>query len=167
MVGEDIAVDLGSVLRTAIRVVNAAFRWPPCSDSRLQRCSRKAGIDRAADRIANNAARPGIQDGRQIDEARRNGDVGNIRDPELVRAIDDPVAGEVREDRIVVIAVSRGNKPLAALGLQVVLASTVRGSLHPEAGQNRGLKLSISGGALHLSIRAMSPLPALPTEIAT
>jgi hypothetical protein len=25
MVGEDIAVDLGSVLRTAIRVVNAAF----------------------------------------------------------------------------------------------------------------------------------------------
>ena len=87
MVGEDIAVDLGSVLRTAVRVVNAAFRWPPCTDSRLQRCSRKAGIDRAADRIANNAARPGIQDGRQIDEARRNGDVGNIRDPELVRAM--------------------------------------------------------------------------------
>jgi hypothetical protein len=46
----------------------------------------------------------------------------NIRDPELVRAIDDPVAGEVREDRPVVIAVSRGHEPPAALGLQVVRA---------------------------------------------
>src|SRR6201987_1077870 len=117
MVGKNIAVDLGGVLRTAIRVVNAAFRWLPCSDSRLQCRNGKTGIDRAADRIANDAARPGIEDGRQIDEARRNGDVGNIRDPELVRAIDDPVAGEVWEDRAVVIAVSRGHKPPAALGL--------------------------------------------------
>jgi len=59
MVGEDVAVDLGSVLRTAIGVVNATFRTPPCSDSRLQRRNGKAGIDRAADRIANDAARPG------------------------------------------------------------------------------------------------------------
>src|SRR5262252_10365476 len=120
MVGKDIAVDLRSVLRTAIRVVNAAFRWPPYSDSSLQSRNGKAGIDRAADRIANDAARPSIEDGRQIDEPRRNGDVGNIRDPELVRAIDDPVASEVREDRPVVIAVSRGYEPPAALGLQVV-----------------------------------------------
>ena len=98
MVGEDVAVDLGSVLRAAIRVVNAAFRRLPCLQSCVQSRNGKAGIDRTADRIANDAARPGIEDCRQIDEARRNGDVGNIRDPELVRAIDDPVAGEVRED---------------------------------------------------------------------
>ena len=111
MVGEDIAVDLGSVLRAAIRVVNAAFRWPPYSDSRLQRRNGKTSIDRAADRIANDAARPGIKDYRQIDEARRNADVGDIRDPELIWAIDDPVAGEVREDWAVVIAVSRSYEP--------------------------------------------------------
>jgi hypothetical protein len=93
------AVDLGSVLRAAIGVVNAAFRRLPCSESRLQRRNGNAGIDRTADCVANDAARPGIKDCRQIDEARRNCDVGNIRDPELVRAIDDPVAGEVLEDR--------------------------------------------------------------------
>ena len=93
MVGEDVAVGLGSVLRTAIRVMNAAFGRLPCSDSRLQRRNGNAGINRAANRIANDAARPGVKDCRQIDEARRNGDVGNIRYPELVRAVDDPVAG--------------------------------------------------------------------------
>ena len=80
------------------------------------------GIDRAADRVANDAARPGIKDCCQIDEARRDGDVSDIRHPELVRAIDDLVPGEVREDRVVVIAISCGPKPPAALGLQVVLA---------------------------------------------
>ena len=45
MLGEDVAVDLGSVLRTAIRVVNAAFRRLPYSESRLQRRNGKAGID--------------------------------------------------------------------------------------------------------------------------
>src|SRR5512137_3146679 len=72
-------------------------------------------IDRAADRVANDAARPGIQDCCQIDEARRDGDVSDIRHPELVRAIDNLVPGEVREDRVVVIAISRGHKPPAAL----------------------------------------------------
>ena len=122
MVGEYVAVGLGSVLRAAIGVVDTTLRRLPCSESRLQRRNGNAGIDRTADRVANYAARPGIKDSRQIDEARRNRDVGNIRDPELVRAIDDPVAGKVREDRAVVIAVSRGNKPPPALGLQVLLA---------------------------------------------
>src|SRR5689334_3468113 len=37
VVGEDIAVDLGSVLRPAIRVMNAALRRLPYAQSRLQR----------------------------------------------------------------------------------------------------------------------------------
>ena len=40
----------------------------------------------------------------------------------LVPAGDDPVTGEVREDRIIMVAVGRGHKPPTALGLQVVLA---------------------------------------------
>ncbi len=41
---------------------------------------------------------------------------------DLVRAVENPLAGEVGEDRTVVVAIGRGNEPLAALGLQVVLA---------------------------------------------
>ena len=60
MVSGHIAVGLGSALRTAIRVVNAAFGRLPCSDSRLQRRNGNAGIDRTADGVANDAARPRI-----------------------------------------------------------------------------------------------------------
>jgi hypothetical protein len=84
VVGEDIAVGFGSVLRPAIRVMNAALRRLPYAQSRLQRRNGNAGIDRAADRVANDAARPGIKECCQIDEARRDGDVSDIRHPELV-----------------------------------------------------------------------------------
>jgi hypothetical protein len=40
MVGEDVAVGLGSVLRTAIGVMNAAFGRLPCSDSRATALQR-------------------------------------------------------------------------------------------------------------------------------
>jgi hypothetical protein len=67
MVCEDVAVGLGSVLRTAIRVMNAAFGRLPCLDSRLQRRDGNAGIDRAADRPAARAVgatiRPAIVHG--------------------------------------------------------------------------------------------------------
>src|SRR5207248_11407324 len=53
VVGEDIAVDLGSVLRPAIRVMNAALRRLPYAQSRLQRRNGNVGIDRAANRVAN------------------------------------------------------------------------------------------------------------------
>src|SRR6266480_12994 len=56
MFGEYVAVGLGSVLRTAIGVVDAPLRRLPYSDSCLQRRNGNARIDRAADRVANDAA---------------------------------------------------------------------------------------------------------------
>ncbi len=47
MVGEYVAVGLGSVLRAAIGVVNAAFGGA-LLESRLQRRNGNAGIDRTA-----------------------------------------------------------------------------------------------------------------------
>src|SRR6266700_205244 len=82
----------------------------------------QACVDRTADRISHHSARPGVEDGGQVDEAGGDCDVGDVRHPELVRAVDDPVTRTIRKDRIVVIAVGRGHKPPPALGLQVVLA---------------------------------------------
>lgn len=60
--------------------------------------------------------------GGHIDEACGDREVGDVRHPDLVWAVEDPMAGEVGKDQTVVVAVGRGHEPLAALGLQVVLA---------------------------------------------
>ena len=64
-------------------------------DGRLQRGDGDAGVHRSADGVADHLARPGIQDGGQIDEAARDGDIGQVRDPELVRAIGNQILGQV------------------------------------------------------------------------
>ena len=51
-----------------------------------------------------------IEDSSLIDEA-GNRDVSDVHHPDLVWVIDDPAAGEVREDRAVVVAVGRGHEP--------------------------------------------------------
>ena len=56
MFGQQVAIGLGGVLRTAIRVVDAALRRLPYSDGRLQSRNGNARIDRAADRVADGAA---------------------------------------------------------------------------------------------------------------
>ena len=57
-------------------------------DRRHERCKGEPGIDPPAERVAHDASRPRIHDRSQIDEAAEDGDVGQIGDPELVRAID-------------------------------------------------------------------------------
>ena len=55
-------------------------------DRRRERRERQPGIDPPAERVADDAPRPYIHDGGQVDEAAEDGDVGQIGDPELVRA---------------------------------------------------------------------------------
>ena len=95
MGGKQLAIHLRRILRPAIGMMDAAFGWLAVSDRSLQRGDRDAGVHRAADRIADHLARPGIQDGGQIDEAARDGDVGQVRDPELVRALGNKILGQV------------------------------------------------------------------------
>ena len=111
-------------LRAAIRMVDAARRGPPRSNGRFERRYGETRIDRSADRIAHDPARPGIEDDRDIDEADSDRDVGDVGDPELVRPVSRDVLGKVGEDRPVMIAVSGGDEALAAPGLQVVFRAS-------------------------------------------
>src|SRR3954453_8560710 len=105
MMGEQLAVSEGGVLRTAVAVMHATRRRGPGADSGIQGGDGETGIDRAADRVTANPAWPGIQDPGDADEAGRNGDVGDVRPPELVRSVRSHVGREVGEDRLVVVAV--------------------------------------------------------------
>src|SRR5215510_14772012 len=121
MLCEQLAVSLAGILRSSIRVMDTAPGRLPGLNSGLQCCNCQTCVDRAANRISDHPARPGVENGSQIDEAGADGDVRDVGHPELVRTVHNPVAGEVREDGPVVVAVGRGHEPLTALGLQVVL----------------------------------------------
>jgi hypothetical protein len=57
-------------------MMDAALAGVAASDRCLQRGNRDAGFHRAADRVADHLARPGVEDRRQMNEAARDGDVG-------------------------------------------------------------------------------------------
>ena len=82
MLGKQSAVDLGGVLRASVGVVHAAQRRSTSTEGGLEGRQRQSGVDRTADRIADHPARPGIEDGGEIDEAGRDRDVGEVGDPE-------------------------------------------------------------------------------------
>src|SRR5262245_28612011 len=64
--------------------MDAAGRWTARGD-RCFECGRsKTGVDAPADGIAHDAARPGVEDRGEIDEAGSGCDEGDIGDPELV-----------------------------------------------------------------------------------
>ena len=104
------AIVLGGILRAAVGMMDAAGRRLPAHDRRSERGQRQAGIDAAADAIADHAARPSIENGRQIDEADGDGDIGDVGDPELVWTGRHSILGQVREDRPVVVAVGGRHK---------------------------------------------------------
>jgi hypothetical protein len=77
-------------------MMHAASRRLTDPDGHLERRDRESRIDRSADRATNHAARSGIEDRCQIDEADRDAIVSQLGDPELQRH----VAVEIGEDRI-------------------------------------------------------------------
>ena len=58
---------------------------------------------------------------RQVDEAAADRDVCQIGDPETIRAIDLAVPGAIREDRLVMTAVGRGDEAASAQRMHGVL----------------------------------------------
>jgi hypothetical protein len=57
-----------------------------------------------------------------LNEARRDTDVGDVGDPELIGADDDFVLGQIAEDWIVVVAVRRRHIPPTHAWLEIVFA---------------------------------------------
>ena len=102
-------IALRGILRPSVRVMNAAWRRVSPLDCGVQRGQRQADVDRAADGIADRSARPGVEDHRDVGEAFTDGDVRDVRDPELVRPINRQVLGAIGMDRLVVVAVGRGD----------------------------------------------------------
>jgi hypothetical protein len=108
-------------MAATIRVVDQPRR-PTLLDGHAQGRDGQAGVDGAAERVAHHAPRPGIQDDRDVDEAARHRDVGQVRDPELIGTVRHDVLGQVREDRTTVIAVGHRDVAAPDARLQVVLA---------------------------------------------
>ena len=102
-------------------MMEAAKRWLSAVDGSSQGRDLHARIDRPADGIAEDQARPGVQNDGGIDEAGRQRDIGDIADPELVRTGRSDIPREVREDRAVMIAVGGGNEAPPDPRLQIML----------------------------------------------
>ena len=91
----------------AVRVMKAAGRRPAVLDCGVQSGERQPDIDGSADGVADNATRPGVENHGDINEAHGDSDVSDVGDPELIGAVDDPVLGQIAEDRMVVVAARR------------------------------------------------------------
>src|SRR5882724_7086547 len=123
MVGEDVSVALRSILRPAVGVMHASAWRPSAFDRHLERRDRQAGIDRAADGVADNHPGPGVKDHGDIDEAACDRDVSDVGHPKLVGTVQRRhVASQVREDRAVMVTVGGGHEATPVLRLQTVLA---------------------------------------------
>ena len=102
-------------------MVNASGWWTSAFEGGAQGPKGEAHVDGAADRIADNAPGPGVEDDSHIGEAAPDRDVGDVDEPELMRSVGLEVACAVRKDRAVVPAVGRDDVAAPHPGLQIML----------------------------------------------
>ena len=128
-------------------MVNAALWWIAGFDRGFERRHGNAGVHRATDRVTNHPARPGVEDGSQINEAARYRDVGEVGYPQLIGAIGNDSLGQIREDRPGMIAVGRDHVTPPPFGLKIVLAHQAAQLLavhHDASVAQRGAHASIA-----------------------
>lgn len=116
---------LRSVLRSAIRMEYAAGQRSPQRHRPFERGDGVPGIEAATDRMADDAARPGVEDDGEVDKARGDRDVGQIRDPELIGTVDLEAARDCKRSitpRLVVI--NHGPCSRKAVAFQEVAAAS-------------------------------------------
>src|ERR1700675_2027694 len=92
------------------------------ADGGLEGSNNEPRIDRAADGITYDPTGPRIEDYSQIHKAGRDCDIGDVGDPELVGAIQSHGLRAIGENRIIVIAIRRRNKPPPLLWIERMLA---------------------------------------------
>src|SRR3979411_3153364 len=143
VIGEVVAVCLGSILGPSIGMMDAARRRLSPLNRGGKGSERQPRVDGTADGIAHDAPGPGIQNDGNIDEATDDGDVGDIGYPKLVGSVQDDVLSKVWKDRLVVIAVGRCREATSHSGLKVMLAHKTADllviddhALMPEGGLN-------------------------------
>ena len=87
---------------------------------RAQCGQRQRRIDVPRDRVSHHLATAGIENGCEIAKARSDPDVGEVGDPNDVRASRDDVAIEVGEDRQFMLAACGANEAPARLDTQAL-----------------------------------------------
>src|SRR5271170_7789597 len=140
-------------------MMDASFGWFTVLDGNLQGGDGHTGIDRSADCIPDNLPRPSVKNGSQIDEASGNGDIGEVRDPQLVRAFENQILRQVWEDRPIVIAIRRYGIAPMMLGLQAMLSHQAAELLavHDDALVAKGCPYTPVAIALELVADRMDP----------
>src|SRR5271170_7113034 len=102
--------------------MDAAFSRGSAPDGGLQSGDGDPGVHRPADRVADDLSRPCIENGSQVAEATGKGDVGQVRNPELVWALGNDILGEIWEDRPSMVAIGRNDVASPSFRLQAVLS---------------------------------------------
>lgn len=102
--------------------MNAAKRRLSSGNCRLQGSDCQTRVDGPANGVAGDETRPGIKNDGDIDEARRQRHIGDVANPELVRAVQENISGQIRTDRPAVTTVRRCYEAAPHLRLQIVLA---------------------------------------------
>ena len=91
MGGEQVAIALGRILRAAVGMMHAARRRVSSLDCGFQSRDRQRGVDRATDRVADDATRPGVENHSKVDEPDRDRDIGVSRPKEFrLRPLAEP-----------------------------------------------------------------------------
>ena len=103
-------------------MMHASPWWIAGADGGLERSNSEPCIDRAADGITYDPTGPSIEDRSQVHKASRDCDISDVGHPELVGTVRRHGLREIGEDRIVVIAICRRDKPPVLLWIQRMLA---------------------------------------------
>ncbi len=114
------AIGFTCILRSPVRVKDAASRRLSVLHCRSQCGQSQRRVDVARDRVAHHLAATSIQNRGQVAKPRSDADVGEVGDPDLVRPRRDDVAIKVREDRRIVLAVGGSNESPAKLDAQAL-----------------------------------------------
>jgi hypothetical protein len=75
------------------------------------------------------SSRPGVENCGQIDEAGGDRDIGDVRYPELVGTVDEQIAGAIRKDRAIVIAVGRSHITASAAKARRTISQEIESML--------------------------------------
>ena len=111
-----------SSLRSAVGVVDAAWRRSARFYRDIQRCQRQSCIKTAGERVIDDPARPRIKYRCEIDEPFGNGDVTEIGNPKLIGHGRGDFPHKIRKDRTVVIAIGGSHETAQWPHLQAVVA---------------------------------------------
>jgi hypothetical protein len=101
-----------------VGVMDQPWLWLPAPQGPLQGRQGKLGVDPSRELPADAAPGVGIQDRRQVTECRGQPDVGDIRHPDLVKAVDHQVLDPIGVAPEAMLGVRGRDKPAFELAEQ-------------------------------------------------